>query len=103
MGTHYRKQMREHEERKERERLGLYGPLPKTEAEKIAEIRAELDGLASRLRADLLADLRAIVACGDNLEIAALQSKATQSPAEFSDPRSAQLETKQMEVHNVEH
>jgi hypothetical protein len=34
------------------------GPQPKTNDEKIAELRAELDSLAGRLRADLLAQLR---------------------------------------------
>lgn len=41
------------------DRLELYGQLPKTTAEKVAELRAEVDGLAGRLKADLLAELRA--------------------------------------------
>ena len=35
-----------------------FGERPKTDAEKVAELRAEVDGLADRLKAELLAELK---------------------------------------------
>ncbi|MEX2143160.1 MAG: hypothetical protein WD740_01075 [Anaerolineales bacterium] len=35
-----------------------FSPLPKTQAQAIAELRAEVDGLAGRVKAELLAELR---------------------------------------------
>lgn len=37
----------------------LFGERPKTEAEKVAELRAEVDGLAGRIKQELLAELKA--------------------------------------------
>lgn len=48
------KYQREYEQR----RVELYGPLPKTDSEMIAELRAELDGLTGRLKAELVDELR---------------------------------------------
>ena len=45
--------------RQEAERRALlFGERPKTDAEKVAELRAEVDGLAGRLKAELLAELK---------------------------------------------
>lgn len=35
-----------------------FGPIPKTNSEKITQLRAEVDGLADRLKSELLAELR---------------------------------------------
>lgn len=42
----------------ELESLEKLGPRPKSQAEAIAELRAEVDNLAGRIKAELLADLR---------------------------------------------
>jgi len=42
----------------EQERLARFGPPPRTQAEMITELRAEVDSLAGRLKHELLTELR---------------------------------------------
>lgn len=48
----------DYQRRSEQESLEKFGPPQKTQAEAIAELRAEVDNLAGRIKAELLADLR---------------------------------------------
>jgi hypothetical protein len=39
-------------------KAAYFGPPPKTQAEMVAELRAEVDGLAGRIKQELLAELK---------------------------------------------
>jgi len=41
-----------------REQIEKFGSLPQTQTQAIADLRAELDGLAGRIKAELLSELR---------------------------------------------
>lgn len=47
-----------YEREAELDRLERFGPPPKSSSEKIAELRAEVDGLSGRIKEELLAVLR---------------------------------------------
>lgn len=46
-----------YEQQAARERAALFGQRPPSDQERISQLRAELDGLAGRLKAELLAEL----------------------------------------------